>query len=299
MFGEDFLKKRFNGEPLPVVLSRIVSAVTSRRFSFLYILLGNRLFQWLSPSYRRFLEYQNEFTQNFLMKYIQEKFEEFKIRMKENPNLEDKYLIESMFRLVLKEEENFTLEEVLSNSYILFVAGTDTTGHLLGHIIYLLWKNPKKYEKLMEELNQSLTIIDKMDYDSFKSLEYLNGVIKEALSMVTPANDVLLRVAIQDHKLGDLFIKKGTCLYLGLTINSHDPKIFRKPFEFVPERWIKGHELFDNAEEKDPYCYLPFSAGARNCIGQHMAKEPITWVHRFVTEPKDPLIAKLTRKIKK
>lgn len=233
------------------------------------------------------------------MKYIEEKYEEFKKKTKENQIYPEKYLIDSMFKLVLKEEEQFSLVEMCSNINLLFLAGTDTTGHLLAHLIYILCKHPEVYKKLMAELDKNSLAIGKMDYETIKNLEYLNAVIKEGLRQVSPASEIFARTAIKDHRLGDLFIKKGTSILLGLSVSFNDPSIFRDPFKFRPERWIKGNEHYDNAEEKDPYCYLPFSAGARNCIGQHMAKEPITWVHRFVTEPKDPLIAKLTRKIKK
>ena len=319
MLGDDFLEKKYQGEPAPVVISKITAQITQRRFNFITMMLGKKISKMLIPSFRKQLEYQENFFNNFLLKYIQEKYEEFKVKIKENPAFPEKYLIDSMFKLILKEEEQFYLTEVCSNINVLFIAGSDTTGHLLAHLTYVLWKNPKVYKKLMEELEKNSTAVEKMDYEIIKNLEYLNAVIKEGLRQVNPANDLFLRYAIKDHKLGDLFIKKGTSLFLGLSTGFNDPSIFRDPFTFQPERWIKGDDLYDKAEEKDPYCYLPFSAGARNCIGQHMAiveakmilvkfltrfnfemkiKEPITWVINLVAEPKDPLIAKLTTRKK-
>ena len=314
MLGEDFLESKYKGVPAPVALSTLTAKTTGQRFSLINIVFGKKIAKLFSRTFREDLEEQQDFANNFLMKYIEKKFEEFKLKLTENPNFKDKYLIESLFRLVLKEQDGFTLDEVLSNINILFLAGTETTAHLSANIIYVLSKNPSIYQKLMEEFESNSSSIDNMEIETIKNLEYLHAIIKESLRLVSPSADILLRVANKNHMLGDLSIKKGTGLSVGLSINFFDPKIFKNPFDFVPERWIKSHELFANAEENDPYCFLPFSAGARNCIGQHMAlieakivlvrflrrfkfqmkvKEPVTWVMKFVIETKEPLVAEL------
>lgn len=43
-----------------------------------------------------------------------------------------------------------------------------------------------------------------------------------------------------------------------------NPEVFEKPLEFIPER-------FDSLEHKNPFSWLAFSAGPRNCIGQKFA----------------------------
>lgn len=44
-----------------------------------------------------------------------------------------------------------------------------------------------------------------------------------------------------------------------------DPQYFSDPDEFNPDRFIRADE------SSNPYVYIPFSAGSRNCIGQKFA----------------------------
>lgn len=47
------------------------------------------------------------------------------------------------------------------------------------------------------------------------------------------------RVANKDHFVGKIPVKKGTLIGFQSTANHHDPKFFKNPYEFRPERWEK------------------------------------------------------------
>ena len=49
-----------------------------------------------------------------------------------------------------------------------------------------------------------------------------------------------------------------------------DPENFKDPLGFNPERFLsKSNSL--NETNRHPFAFIPFSAGARNCIGQKFA----------------------------
>jgi cytochrome P450 len=53
----------------------------------------------------------------------------------------------------------------------------------------------------------------------------------------------------------------NTNINLGIYLLCHNPVVFPKPEEFIPERF--------ETEQANPFTYIPFSAGMRNCIGEH------------------------------
>lgn len=62
-------------------------------------------------------------------------------------------------------------------------------------------------------------------------------------------------------------IPAGVNVTLNLFMTFTDPKYFKDPESFEPERFNA-----ENTYEKlNPYAFVPFSAGSRNCIGQKFA----------------------------
>lgn len=65
-------------------------------------------------------------------------------------------------------------------------------------------------------------------------------------------------------ELADIFIPKDTTILIDI-INMHrNAEFFKDPLEFRPER-------FENSQH-NPFSWLAFSAGARNCIGMNLIK---------------------------
>ena len=62
--------------------------------------------------------------------------------------------------------------------------------------------------------------------------------------------------------LGGYLIPAGANILLLIRAMHHDPKLFDKPLEFIPERFTKEQSI-----GRHPYAFIPFSAGPRNCIG--------------------------------
>ena len=132
--------------------------------------------------------------------------------------------------------------------------------------LYALSKNPELMATLMQEIEEIYNKEDPISVNSLNKMDWLSATIKETLRVYNPAAiGPAFRTAIEDHKIGDIHIKKGTIAGTAAVFSSFDSVHFDDPSTFQPKRWI------DNPNANDPYAYTPFWAGPRNCIGQHLA----------------------------
>mmetsp|Transcript_24709 Transcript_24709/g.21880 ORF Transcript_24709/g.21880 Transcript_24709/m.21880 type:complete len:185 (+) Transcript_24709:862-1416(+) len=152
-----------------------------------------------------------------------------------------------------------------------FIAGMDTTGHLLTMASYYLLKNPECMKKVMAEVNQHIKSDDDLNTENLGKMNYLSAVIKETLRVATPAPTLFDRTACEDVTIGDLKIKKGTNVSIALATLNFSPEYHDEPEKFDPERWLNPDSKTNQTTSKNPYVFTPFSAGGRNCIGQHLA----------------------------
>lgn len=73
-------------------------------------------------------------------------------------------------------------------------------------------------------------------------------------------------IQAENHDEPPLILEPGTVIMIPIAGLQRDPKNFENPDKFDPERFSP-----ENRTKIDPYTYLPFGVGPRNCIGNRFA----------------------------
>ncbi|KFQ76016.1 Cytochrome P450 3A9, partial [Phaethon lepturus] len=155
--------------------------------------------------------------------------------------------------------------EVLAQAFIFIFAGYEPTSNILCYLAYELATHPDVQQKLLEEIDTVLPNKVPLTYEAMMQLEYLDMTVNETLRLF-PLGGRLERTCKKDIEINGVTIPKGTIVIIPAYTLHHNPEYWPNPDEFRPERFSKEHK-----EAIDPYTYLPFGAGPRNCIGMRFA----------------------------
>uniref|UniRef100_H3A3M6 unspecific monooxygenase n=2 Tax=Latimeria chalumnae TaxID=7897 RepID=H3A3M6_LATCH len=161
--------------------------------------------------------------------------------------------------------KGLTDSEILAQSMIFVFAGYETVSSSLSFLAYNLATHTEIQKRLQEEIEETFPNQAPLTYDAIMHMEYLDMVISESLRMFPPAGR-LERVCKKSIEICGVTIPKGTVVQIPSFALHYDPVHWPNPEEFRPERFNK-----ENKESQDPYAYLPFGAGPRNCIGMRFA----------------------------
>ncbi|NXA88140.1 CP3AD protein, partial [Melanocharis versteri] len=155
--------------------------------------------------------------------------------------------------------------EVLAQAFIFIFAGYEPTSNSLGYLAYELALHPDVQEKLLQEIDAVLPNKAPLTYEALTKLEYLDMTVNETLRMY-PLGGRIERTCKKDVEINGVTIPKGVVVTIPPYVLHRNPEYWPNPDEFRPERFSK-----ENKESLDPYTYLPFGAGPRNCIGMRFA----------------------------
>ena len=128
--------------------------------------------------------------------------------------------------------------------------------------------------------------------NQLREMKLLEACIKESLRLF-PSVPYIARLAAEDiefnyendfnsknnrNNYSSFCIPKGTTMFIFISALQRDAAYFDQPNRFMPERFLSEnvHSINDNDNNNDhritnPFAYVPFSAGPRNCIGQKFA----------------------------
>jgi cytochrome P450 len=117
---------------------------------------------------------------------------------------------------ILKQREKFNLnqDEIIVNSALFIVAGSETTANALSGMLARLVYNPDKYEILVKEIRDAFKSEEEIRYEKLSELPYLNAVIEEGLRIHPPVPTGLLRTVPKDGDTVDgVWVPGGVCVY--------------------------------------------------------------------------------------
>lgn len=279
-----------NGKYHPWV-SRVFKGLKVLSYTQIYVRLG--LQNWISllspPSLRKSYEEHMQFAEHAALARIESKDTESQDFMS--------------YVLRHNDEKGMSQLEIIENSGVIIIAGSETTATLLSGTTYFLLKNPDKLEKLTNEIRSAFSSEEEITVTQVDQLKYMLAVFNEGFRMckvpvlgLYPLRFILIvlldpPVAVGLSRLspaGGEFIDgywipenvSRTCschsyspnahLYVQTAVSMpHWPAYyselnFKDPKKFVPERWLDDPRY----ASENRAILSPFSLGPRDCIGK-------------------------------
>lgn len=192
--------------------------------------------------------------------------------------------LDDFFQALMQDKSsqpnNLEWGEIVAEVSIMLNAGSVTTAIAITNVMYQLLKNPACLRKVQAEIDAALDaeadeeITTKdgffddgvVPYDRVKHLPYLRACLDESLRLFPPTVHGLLRsTPAEGMTIVEDFIPGQVSVMMSPLTAHRDPVIFPNGDEFIPDRW-----LGDAGKSLQPY-FLPFSAGARGCIGRNIS----------------------------
>ncbi|GLU04171.1 hypothetical protein SLE2022_213320 [Rubroshorea leprosula] len=179
---------------------------------------------------------------------------------------ERKTMIEVLLSLQDSEPEYFTDEMIANILLNLLSGGTETTISTMEWALSLLLNHPEVLQQAQKEIENVVGLDRLIEEADVANLPYLCGVISESMRMYPAAPLLVPHESMEECKVGGYKIPAGTLLLVNVWAIQNDPKVWKDPRKFKPERF-EGME----GMAKDGFRLLPFGSGRRACPGDGLA----------------------------
>ncbi len=180
--------------------------------------------------------------------------------------------LDDFFSALMEDKQgipnNLEWGEMIAEVGAIINAGSDTTAIALTQVLAFLLQNPHTLHQLREEVDAVLDDDEiAAPYDKVKNLPYLRACLDEGLRLSPPTSTGLLRRTPPEGAsvMGE-WIPGDTTVSMSAYATHRDPTIYPDPEEFRPERWMDE----EARKRMEPY-FIPFSTGARGCLGRNIS----------------------------
>ncbi|CAD5227294.1 unnamed protein product [Bursaphelenchus xylophilus] len=206
-------------------------------------------------------------VKGFSEKIIQERRREFQERNNNKQENERPAFLDIL--LGMESAKCLTDEDIREEVDTFMFEGHDTVSNTLSFLLFMISDQANLHfqDKIYEELREIFA--DNPDRHittaDLGKMKYLEQCIKEGMRMA-PVVPMIGRIALEDIPIGDLVVPKGVAVLVTPFLVHRNRTLWKNPNEFDP-----SHFDPEECRKRHPFAYIPFSAGARNCIGQKFA----------------------------
>ncbi|RDD37853.1 Cytochrome P450 4B1 [Trichoplax sp. H2] len=162
-----------------------------------------------------------------------------------------------------------SVDEIVHEVITFLFAGHDTTSTSLSWLLFSLACNPQCQRQCQEEIRKVTEDRNDIRWEDLSALSYTTLCVKESQRLHTTV-PFIGRTLGEETTVNGYTFPKGMDLELPIYHYHHDSRWWKNPWDFDPSRFTP-----ENSQGRDPFCYLPFAVGTRNCIGQNFALQEL------------------------
>ncbi|EQC39729.1 hypothetical protein SDRG_03157 [Saprolegnia diclina VS20] len=161
-------------------------------------------------------------------------------------------------------------------------AGHETTSNTLSWVLAMLATHPAVEAAVVDECRRALANAGgAVSWQTLSDLPLLTATIYETLRLYPTAPFITTRHCVADDSIprtddAPFFMPAGAHVSFSVGAIHRNPRYWTNPDAFVPQRFLDDstEALADKALRNgkgNTFTYMPFSAGAKNCIGKRFA----------------------------
>lgn len=157
-------------------------------------------------------------------------------------------------------------------------AGSETTSSALNSAIKYLAKFPDAQRRAHEELSRVVGDSRLPTFDDEEALPFIRAMVKEVLRIRPVTTIGTPHYTTSDVVYKNYVIPKDTIVSLCQYAIHYDPRRWKDPEEFKPERYLEyplkagAYAAIADPNERD---HFDFGAGRRICPGMHLAENSL------------------------